>query len=215
MNASGGAPLAIEVYADIWCPFAHVGLRLVDEQRRRHRPDIDLIVHAWPLELVNGAAMDPAGARRHANELREEVAPRMFAHLDADHFPTSTLEALALVARASRDGTGSGARASFAVRDALFEHGQDISDPAVLAGLAAELGVDMPDDADRQTVLDDWHTGQRRGVLGSPHFFAGDANVFCPSLAVTKDASGTLSIATDRAKLDAFLQRCFEEPVAS
>ena len=213
MNASDGAPMEIEAYADIWCPFAHVGLRLVDEQRRRHRPDIGLIVHAWPLELSNGVAMDPASARRHADELREEVAPTMFANLDMDHFPTSTLEALALVARAYRDGADAGVRASFALRDALFEHGQDISDPGVLAGLATDLGVDMPDDTDRQAVLDDWHTGQHRGVFGSPHFFAGEANAYCPSLAIDKDASGTLSIATDRAELDAFLQRCFEEPV--
>jgi predicted DsbA family dithiol-disulfide isomerase len=158
VNTSGGAPLEIEVYADIWCPFAHVGLRLVDEQRRQRRPDIGLIVHAWPLELVNGSALDPAGARRHANELREHVAPTMFADLDIDHFPASTLEALALEARAYRHGLSTGVRASFAVRDALFEHGQNISDPAVLAGLAAELGVGMPDDADRQAVLDDWNT---------------------------------------------------------
>ncbi len=207
--------MEIDVYADIWCPFAHVGLRLVDEQRRQHRPDIGLIVHAWPLELVNGVAMDPAGARRHANELREQVAPTMFAHLDVDHFPTSTLEALALVARAYRHGASTGTRASFTVRDALFEHGQDISDPVVLTGLAAELGVDMPDDTDRQAVLDDWHTGQQRGVFGSPHFFAGNANAFCPSLAINKDANGTMSIATDHAKLDAFLQHCFNEPTAS
>lgn len=215
MSARGGTPMDIEVYADIWCPFAHVGLRLVDEQRRRRRPDIDLIVHAWPLELVNGVAMDPAGARRHANELREQVAPTLFAQLDVDHFPTSTLEALALVARAYRHGASTGTRASFALRDALFEHGQDISDPDVLAGLAAELGVDMPDDTDRQAVLDDWHTGRDRGVLGSPHFFADDENVFCPSLAINKDASGSLSVATDRAKLNAFLEHCFEAPAAS
>ncbi len=215
MNASGSAATEIEVYADIWCPFAHVGLRLVDEQRRRRRPEIGLIVRAWPLELVNGVAMDPAAARRHANELREEVAPTMFAHLDVDKFPTSTLEALALVASAGRRGASTGLLASFVLRDALFEHGQDIADPAILAGLATELGVDMPDDADRQAVLDDWHTGQQRGVLGSPHFFAGGDNVFCPSLSITKDASGTLSIATDRAKLDAFLERSFDAPVAS
>ncbi|MEO5725233.1 MAG: DsbA family protein [Ilumatobacteraceae bacterium] len=205
----------IEVYADIWCPFAHVGLRLVDDQRRRHRPDLGLIVRAWPLELVNGEAADAAATVRHADELREQVDPTLFAGLDIDHFPKSTLEGLALVARAYRRGTETGTKASFAVREALFEHGQDISDPAVLAGLAGLLDIDLPDDTDRQAVLDDWHGGQQRGVLGSPHFFAGDANVFCPSLAINRDADGTLSIATDRGRLDKFLRDCFEQSPAN
>lgn len=215
MNTSDSGPADIEVYADIWCPFAHVGLRVVDEQRGQHRPDVGLIVHAWPLELVNGVAMDPAGARRHANELRDQVAPTLFADLDVDHFPASTLEALALVARAYRHGNSKGTEASFALRDALFEHGQDISDPIVLATVAAGLGIDLPDEHDRQAVLDDWRTGQERGVLGSPHFFAGDANVFCPSLAISKDEHGELTIATDRRKLDEFLRRIFDEPPAT
>jgi 2-hydroxychromene-2-carboxylate isomerase len=112
------------------------------------------------------------------------------------------------VAGAYGRGIGSGERASFAVRDALFERSQDVSDPVVLAGIADRLGVGMPDDADRQAVLDDWHTGQQRGVLGSPHFFAGDANVFCPSLTIDKNPDGSLTIAADRRRLDMFLQGC-------
>ena len=215
MNAPGPSPADIEVYADVWCPFAHVGLRLVDEQRREHRPDIGLIVHAWPLELVNGVAMNPASARRHADELRDQVAPTLFGDLDEENFPTSTLEALALIAGAYRHGNSTGAEASLAVRDALFEHGLDISDPTVLAALAAGLGIGLPDDTDRHAVLDDWHTGQERGVLGSPHFFAGDANVFCPSLAISKDERGNLTIDADRTKLDTFLRRIFQEPAPS
>ena len=46
----------IEVFADISCPFTHVGLRrLVEERARLGRDDVVLHVRAWPLELVNGA----------------------------------------------------------------------------------------------------------------------------------------------------------------
>lgn len=202
-------PATIEVFADIWCPFAHVGLRAAAEQRRLlGRPDIGIVVRAWPLELVNGAPMDAHKAAHHANDLRAQVAPELFAHLDVDHFPGSTLDALALTVRAYRTGVEVGERTAFALRDALFEHGRDIGDARVLAEIANELGVALPDAADRRQVLDDWDEGKRRGVVGSPHFFSGGANLFCPALAITRTDAG-LSIEQDRAKLVSFLQACF------
>jgi predicted DsbA family dithiol-disulfide isomerase len=199
----------IEVFADVWCPFAHVGLRAVADQRRElGRGDVGLVVRSWPLELVNGAPMDPHKAVHHADDLRAQVAPAMFARVDAANFPGSTLDALALVVRAYRSSVADGERASFGLRDALFEQGRNIGESAVLRAIADELGVALPDDADRQQVLDDWDEGKRRGVVGSPHFFSGDANLFCPALAITRTDAG-LSIEQDRAKLVAFLQACF------
>ncbi len=203
-------PPVIEVFADIWCPFAHVGLRAVSEQRARSgRMDVLILVRAWPLELVNGAPLDPGVTQAHAAELREQVAATLFRDLDIDRFPRSTLDALALVARAYRSNPRAGERLSFALRDALFEHGQDISDPVVLRGIADDLGVAMPEDADHAAVLADWKEGQRRGVLGSPHFFCGDADAFCPSLEITKDRKQGVSILMDTSGLIRFLERCF------
>src|SRR6187431_2480118 len=106
----------IEVFADIWCPFTHVGLRAIDDERRRlGRSDIGLIVRAWPLELVNGVPMPADKAVRNVTVLRGQVAPDMFADFDGEHFPTSTLPALALVARAYRMDLRAGERASFAL----------------------------------------------------------------------------------------------------
>ena len=209
MKRFGGS--AIEVFADIWCPFAHVGLRALDEQRRLcGRRDVAIRVRAWPLELVNGTALDPITTNAHVDHLREQVAPLMFKDFRVDHFPTSTLEALALVERAYRTDTSLGERASFEVRDALFEQGRDISDQRVVADLADILGVDQPDDEDREAVLADWRGGQARGVLGSPHFFCGQTNSFCPSLQITKDPDRGISIQRDAARLTDFLQQCLE-----
>ncbi len=59
----------IEVFADIWCPFAHVGLRAIDEQRAQAgRGDVAIWVRAWPLELVNGAPLDPRTTEEHADD---------------------------------------------------------------------------------------------------------------------------------------------------
>ena len=203
----------IEVFADIWCPFAHVGLRAIDTQRARAgRSDVAIRVRAWPLELVNGTPQDPVAAKEHADDLRNQVAPDLFADLDVERFPTSTLEALALANRAYRTNLGLGERVSFALRNALFEEGRDISDPLVLEDLADDLGVDMPDESDRAAVLADWDEGRRRGVLGSPHFYCGDTDVFCPSLDISKDSVGGLSVVRDASRLTAFVERCLARP---
>ena len=203
----------IEVFADIWCPFAHVGLRAIEQQRSlTGRSDVAIWVRAWPLELVNSAPLDPTVTWEHAEDLRGQVAPDLFSHLDVDRFPTSTLEALALANRAYRTDGRLGERVSFALRDALFEEGRDISELGTLEGLARDLGVVMPDESDRGAVVADWDDGRRRGVRGSPHFFCGDADVFCPSLDITKDPAEGLSIVRDASRLTEFVDRCLARP---
>jgi predicted DsbA family dithiol-disulfide isomerase len=203
----------IEVFADIWCPFAHVGLRAIEEQRARiGRNDVAIRVRAWPLELVNGVPLDPAITWEHANDLREQVAPELFQHVDVDRFPISTLGALAFANRAYRTNLQIGERVSFALRDALFEEGQDISDRTVLEHLAHDLGVVMPDESDRADVVADWHEGEQRGVLGSPRFFCGNESVFCPSLNISKDPAGGMSIVRDVSRLTGFMVRCLAQP---
>jgi predicted DsbA family dithiol-disulfide isomerase len=210
---SGTTGPIIEVFADIWCPFAHVGLRAIEEQRARaERSDVAIRVRAWPLELVNGSPLDPGVTKEHADELRDQVAPDLFAHFDLERFPTSTLDALAMANRAYQTDLGIGERVSFALRDALFEEGRDISDPVVLEYLAHDLGVVMPDESDRAAVVADWEEGQRRGVRGSPHFFCGDTDVFCPSLDITKDPDEGLSIVRDASRLTEFVERCLARP---
>jgi predicted DsbA family dithiol-disulfide isomerase len=202
----------IEVFADIWCPFAHVGLRAIEAQRdRTGRTDVRIWVRAWPLELVNGAPLDPGVTLEHVDDLRQQVAPNLFRNLDVRRFPSSTLDALALANRAYRTDLQVGERVSFALRDALFEEGRDISDRAMLEDLAADVGVVMPDESDRAAVVADWQEGQRRGVLGSPHFFCGDTDVFCPSLDITKDPRQGVSIVKDASRLTAFLEQCFAQ----
>ncbi len=206
------API-IEVFADIWCPFTHVGLRAIDEQRiRAGRTDAGIRVRAWPLELVNGAPLDPVMTKEHADDLRRQVAPHMFRHLDVERFPRSTLDALELANRAYRTSLQVGERVSFSLRDLLFENGCDISDLSTLEQVASEYGIEMPDESDHADVVADWHAGVQRGVLGSPHFFCGTADVFCPSLHISNDPDRGVSIVRDASRLTEFLERCLAQP---
>jgi hypothetical protein len=55
---------------------------------------------------------------------------------------------------------------SLALRDALFEDGLDISQPAVLSELAHSLNVGPYDAADNEGVRRDWEDGVRRASGG-------------------------------------------------
>ena len=88
--------------------------------------------------------------------------------------PFNPLPALRLIIAA-----GSDRRAAGTVLDAVFREGRDVADPAVIAALAAELGV-----ADVQAAVDDSMVKQRlrdntawasaRGVFGVPTLVIGE-----------------------------------------
>ena len=209
MSAALASPGTIEVFADLWCPFAHVGLREVVRQRHQlGRDDAVLRVRAWPLELINGEPMDFDRTEEHARDLAAQVAPGLFAGLRRDAFPHSTLEALALVEAAYRRDDRLGEVVSLRLRDALFEGGRDLSAPEELARLADELGSPLPDEQDRASVLASLEEGRARGVRGSPHFFCGADEAFCPALEMRRDEHGALRVALDPAAMSAFLKRC-------
>ena len=208
---SAAAPTTVvEVFADVWCPFAHVGLRRFVEHRALvSRDDLVLRVRAWPLELVNGSPLDPASTATHVAELREQVAPDLFGSFDVDAFPVSSLDALALAAVAYEAGERVGERVSLALRDALFEAGRNIGDAAVLRAIAAEQGIAAPGPDAVDLVLVDWEEGKRRGVRGSPEFFVKGRGYFCPTLDITP-VDGGLHIVRDIESLTAFLDAVLE-----
>jgi predicted DsbA family dithiol-disulfide isomerase len=195
----------LEVFADIACPFTHVGLRRFVARRAALGRDLPVLrVRAWPLELVNGEPLLGSATTAKVEALQRSVAPDCFAGFDADTFPRSTLPALASVAAAHRVGPECGERCSLAVRDALFECGRDLSDPDVLAEVRAANGVGEPTAADVSSVIADFREGVTRGVVGSPHFFTTDGDFFCPSLEIARFA-GDLVISVDEDRLGRFL----------
>ncbi len=210
MVTSGRAPI-IEVFADIWCPFAHVGLDAVREHRTQAgREDVAIRVRSWPLEWVNGRSMDAGATFEHVRHLREQVSPDLFANVASSPFPTSTLDALVLAAAAYDVSDERGEEVSFELRDAIFERGQDISDRLVLSDIARTCRIELPCFDDRSAVERDWREGQVRGVKGSPHFFFDNREVFCPALSITKDADYGMKIEWDLERMGEFLESCFQ-----
>ena len=107
------------------------------------------------------------------------------------------MTAFALTAAADRTGDAAlSETVGMALRDAVFEHGLDIGRPEVVAAIAARFGLDPLDaDTTESAVRADWDEGRARGVIGSPHFFTGEASWFCPGLAISRDNVGNFVVA--------------------
>jgi len=178
----------VEVFADIVCPFTHVGLRRLSEQRHARHVRLTLRVRAWPLEWINGTPLAPELLTREIQALRAQVAPDLFAEFDPTLFPLTSIPAFGLTAAAYNLDDATGAAVSLAIRDALFEHGRDISDQDVLREIGRRFGIEPLDLASAASAVRvDWERGKARAVQGSPHFFVGDRNWFCPSLDITRN----------------------------
>ena len=100
-------------------------------------------------------------------------------------------------------------RPSSALRHALFEEGLEIPCPDVLSDITTSAGVGWLDAPTNERSLTTWQEGAARGVKGSPHFYCGDSDAFCPSLEISKDGTGHLKVSANSDVLDAFLTDCF------
>jgi predicted DsbA family dithiol-disulfide isomerase len=199
----------IEVFAEVACPFTHVGLRrIVTTRSATGRTQPLLRVRAWPLELVNGAPLAPDLIAQHVDELRSQVDPRLFRGFDPAALPATSFPAFELVAAAYARGDAAGEQVSLAVRDALFEEGRDVSDPSVLAEIGRSHGLADPGPDATRSVLADYEAGKRLGVRGSPEYFLDGDGYFCPALQM-REIDGTLEIENASEAFDAFVAECF------
>lgn len=196
----------IEVFGDINCPFTHVGLRRVVARLDRTL-DVDVWVRSWPLEWVDGQPLRADAVAAKIRALEDELGVDCFAGFRAAVWPSSTVPALNLAASAYSRDAEVGLRTSLKLRSELFEHSRDVSDPEVLAEVAASQGLEPPPVDPVPAVIADYEEGLRRDVRGSPEFWVGGDDFFCPSLDLGHDHQGTLTVDFDSGGLDRFLER--------
>jgi predicted DsbA family dithiol-disulfide isomerase len=196
--------VTLEVFADITCPFTHVGLKRVVEHIAEIERPISVHVRAWPLEWVNGSGLEVAAVEMKAKALSEQLGVDDFSGLRHDRWPASTIPALELAAAAYARDMATGLTVSLELRAALFERGVDVGDLEVLERMANEHGLAGRESWPGDAVQADYDEGRRRGVSGSPHFFVGQDNFFCPALDLGHDAEGNLTAKLDTAGLAAF-----------
>ena len=192
------------MYADLSCPFTHVGLRRLTAARDVRAPGVRVRVRAWPLEWINGHPLDSDLVAAEIAGLRASVAPDLFTGFDAATFPRTTIPALGLAAAAYRLGDDAGERMSLRLREALFEEGRDLADEEQLRAIGCELGVEpLAPRAAEASVRADWERGRARNVRGSPHFFVGERDWFCPSMRVRHEGAA-FDISLDLRALEEF-----------
>lgn len=181
----------LEVFADITCPFTHLGLKRVVAELGD--ADVEIVVRSWPLEWVNGALLEPAAVKVKIAALHDQLGIGDFDGFREDTWPTTTIPALNLAAAALAVDAPTGLAVSLALRHALFEDGRDVSDHTVLASIADRFELDPPAiDADAR-VHADYEDGKQRGVRGSPDFWLGNEEFFCPALTLGHDDAGLVA----------------------
>ena len=83
----------VEVFADVLCPFTHVGLhRLLDRRAERGLDTPRLRIRAWPLELVNAQPLDPQHIAAEIVALRASVRPDLFSGFSVETFPATSMK---------------------------------------------------------------------------------------------------------------------------
>jgi 2-hydroxychromene-2-carboxylate isomerase len=189
---------AVEVFADIGCPFAHVGLRRLVAARAaagRTAGDAPILVRAWPIEWVNESGWDAAFIAAEVAELRRAAAADLFAGFDETTFPTTTIPALQLGLWGYGADPAVGEAVALHLRDVLFEEGRDPGSADVRDELRARFRLTGAPPGP-EAVHADWEEGRSLGVIGSPHFFLRDLDFFCPALDVGHHA-GHLRVEAD------------------
>jgi predicted DsbA family dithiol-disulfide isomerase len=197
----------VEVFADITCPFTHVGLKRVIHHVAEMTTPTEVIVRAWPLEWVNGRPLDVDAVVVKAHALTEQLGVDDFSGLRADRWPASTIPALNLAASGYERDASTGLAVSLELRTALFERGEDVADGEVLTRIARAHDLTAPGTEPSASVTADFEEGTRRGVKGSPHFFVGDDGFFCPALDLGHDPDGHLTARFDADMLADFFAR--------
>jgi len=200
----------LEIFAEIVCQFTHVSLHRLIDARDASGAKLPARVRAWPLELVNSRPQDPDVVAREIDGLRVEVAPELFKGFEPSHLPCTSIPAFGLAAAAYEgQGDAKGEAVSLALRDAVFEDGLDVGDPEVVGMLGERFGIERPPSGYADlSARADWHRGMARHVQGSPHFFLGSRDWFCPGLSI-RHQGGEYDIRVDETRRREFYASVF------
>jgi len=170
---------AIEVWSDLLCPFAYVGLLRMRRARERLGLDVPVEHHAFPLELFNGPHRR-RGTDTEAvglGQIEPEAGFRVWTAPD-DLYPHSVLLAAEAVHAASAQSPAAGEELDLALRRAFWTRSWSIGQRQVILDVAAEVGqvdVDalagaLDDGRHRSRVMADHAVARTDAIPLSPTF---------------------------------------------
>lgn len=220
------APIAIDVVSDVVCPWCYIGMQRL-ARALDATPDVGVEVRWRPYQL--DPTIPPEGRERKAYMLAKfgsearlsqihrnvEAAGREagidFA-FDQIKVSPNTLDAHRVIRWAASEGPRVQSALVKRLFAMYFEEGCDVGDRQVLAGAAAEAGMDRPvvealfaSGADTDEVRAEIETAGRMGVRGVPCFLIEGryAIMGAQDPSVIADAIVKVSEAKARGELDA------------
>jgi predicted DsbA family dithiol-disulfide isomerase len=178
----------IQVWSDLLCPFAYVGLLRL--RRARSRLGLDGVVQlehrTFPLELFNGPH-PRRGTDTEAvglGQIEPDAQFRVWTAAD-DLYPHTVLLAAEAVHAASAQSLAAGEALDLALRRAFWTHSRSISHRQVILDIAGEshtglvdvtaLAAALDNGRYRADIMADFAVAQTDSIAGSPTFRLADA----------------------------------------
>jgi predicted DsbA family dithiol-disulfide isomerase len=184
----------IEVWSDLLCPFAYVGLLRLRRSRERLGLDVTIEHHTFPLELFNGPH-PRRGTDTEAvglGQIEPEAEFRVWTAAD-DLYPHTVLLAAEAVHAASAQSLTAGEELDLALRQAFWTRSRSISHRQVILDVAAtapqvdvgELTAALDDGRHRKQVMADFTVASTDAIPASPTLrFADGTTVSNPGIEV-------------------------------
>jgi predicted DsbA family dithiol-disulfide isomerase len=185
------APLSIDVWSDVVCPWCYLGKRRIEKALEQfdHRDDVELRWRSFELDphapeereqssaehLADKYGMSVDQAEQTNDQMTQLAASEgLEYHLDRARGGNS-FAAHRLIQRALEDGRQDAMKER--LMRAYFTDGEPISDPETLVRLTAELGVDpgearaaLTEGRFAEDVREDELLAARLGIQGVPFF---------------------------------------------
>jgi predicted DsbA family dithiol-disulfide isomerase len=184
----------IEVWSDLLCPFAYVGLLRLRRARARLGLDVRIEHHTFSLELFNGPH-PRRGTDTEAvglGQIEPEAGFRVWTAAD-DLYPHTVLLAAEAVHAASAQSLAAGEEFDLALRRAFWTQSRSISHRQVILDVAAgvtqvdvnELTAALDDGRHRKQVMADFAVAGTDAIPASPTLrFADGSTVTNPGIEV-------------------------------
>jgi predicted DsbA family dithiol-disulfide isomerase len=169
----------IEVWSDLLCPFAYVGILRLRRARERLGLDIALEHHTFALELFDGPH-PRRGTDTEAvglGQIEPAAQFRVWTAAD-DRYPHTVLLAAEAVHAAGAQSLQAGETLDLALRQAFWTHSRSISLRQVILEVAGEqpgidvdaLAVALDTGRHRADVMADFAVAQTDAIPASPTF---------------------------------------------
>lgn len=177
------APGTIQVWSDLLCPFAHVGLLRLRRARERLGLDIAVEHRTFPLELFNGPH-PRRGTDTEAvglGQIEPAAEFRVWTAAD-DLYPNTVLLAAEAVHAAGAQGPRAAEQLDLALRRAFWTHSRSIAHRQVILDVAGEttevdvaaLAQALDAGRHRADLMADFAVAQTDAIPGSPTFRLAD-----------------------------------------